>query len=408
MTADRDAVKVFTVVGEESGDQLGARLMEALVRQTEGRARFSGIGGSRMEALGLTSLFPLHDIAVMGITAVLGRLPTIVRRVHQTVDAALAADPDVVVIIDSPDFTHQVAKRIRRKRPGLPIVDYVSPSVWAWRPGRARRMAVYVDHLLALFPFEPMIHQRLAGPPTTYVGHPLLDRPEVLVPAVGERRPLSEDGALPLLLVLPGSRSGEIDRMLGVFGETIGLLAAQGARFELLIPAVPRLADRIRRETASWTVRPTVVTGEAEKFAAFRRAHAALATSGTVTLELALAGVPMVVGYRRDPLFRIITDVVRRIPGQVQVSSMVLANIILGRNVVPDHLDPDLSAATLAAELLPLLSESPERRAQVSGLEELWTRMALPDGRKAADIAARIVLDMARDGRSMGGPARLT
>lgn len=391
---DAHVLRVFLVVGEESGDQLGSRLMEALIRRTGGAVHFSGVGGTRMEALGLSSLFPLHDIAVMGITAVLGRLPTIVRRVYQAVDAALAAEPDVVVIIDSPDFTHQVAKRIRKRRPAIPIVDYVSPSVWAWRPGRARTMARYVDHLLALLPFEPAIHARLGGPHTTYVGHPLVDRPELLQPRPGERAAIDVSDR-PVLLVLPGSRSGEVDRMLGVFGETVDRLAQAGRAFEVVIPAVPRLADRIAAETAAWAVRPTVVTGEVEKFAAFRRAHAALATSGTVTLELALAGVPMVVAYRRDPVFKAVTELVRRIPGQVQVDSMVLANIILGERIVPDHLDPDVTAGVLARDLLPLLSDTAERRTQTAGLARLWRAMALPAGLKAADLAADIVLDVA-------------
>lgn len=403
---DRDGLlDVFLVVGEESGDQLGARLMEAIIRQSGGRVHFSGVGGSRMAALGLSSLFPLHDIAVMGITAVLARLPTILRRVRETAAAVIAADPDVLVIVDSPDFTHRVARAVRKARPDIPIVDYVSPTVWAWRPGRARRMAAYVDHLLALFPFEPAVHARLGGPPTTYVGHPLLDRPELLVPAPGERVPV-ETADPPQLLVLPGSRAGEIERMLGVFGETVARIAADGHRFALTIPAVPRLADRIARETAGWAVRPTVVTGEAEKFAAFRRAHAALATSGTVTLELALAGVPMVVGYVRDPLFRLITDVVRRIPGQVQVTSMVLANIVLSRNVVPDHLDPHVDSAVLARDLAPLLSDSPQRRAQEQAFDALWDAMALPEGVAAADVAAAVVLDLsARRDRSSAAPA---
>jgi lipid-A-disaccharide synthase len=396
-------LRVFLVVGEESGDQLGSRLMETLIRRTGGAVRFSGVGGARMEALGLSSLFPLHDIAVMGITAVLGRLPTILRRIRQTAEAAVADDPDVLVIIDSPDFTHRVAKVVRKRHPEIPVVDYVSPSVWAWRPGRARRMAAYVDHLLALLPFEPEIHRRLGGPPTTYVGHPLTDRPELLRPAPGERVPIAE-ATPPRLLVLPGSRGGEIDRMLGVFGETVGRLKAEGHAFDLTIPAVSRLADRIAAETAGWAVRPEVVTGEAAKFAAFRSAHAALATSGTVTLELALAGVPMVVAYRRDPLFRLITDVVRLVPGQVQVSSMVLANIVLGERIVPDHLDPHVDAVTLARDLAPLLADSPQRRAQVDGLARLWTAMAPPAGRPAAEIAADVVLDAAISGAEV--PAR--
>ena len=185
MTTDRP-LKVFLVVGEESGDQLGARLMAALRRQDETIA-FGGVGGDRMAGEGFASLFPLHDIAVMGIGPVLRRLPTILRRIRETVAAVVAARPDVLVIIDSPDFTHRVARQVRARLPDLPVVDYVSPSVWAWRPGRARRMAAYVDRLLALLPFEPAIHARLGGPATSYVGHPLIDRPEVLRPAPGER-----------------------------------------------------------------------------------------------------------------------------------------------------------------------------------------------------------------------------
>lgn len=226
--------------------------MEALQRRTAGAVAFSGVGGSRMAERGLASLFPLHDIAVMGFGPVIARLPTIVRRVYATVAAAVAADPDVVVIIDSPDFTHQVAKRIRKARPDLPIVDYVSPTVWVWRPGRAAKMAAYVDHLLAILPFEPAVHRQLGGPPTTYVGHPLVDRPELLRPAPGERPPLGE--GLPTLLVLPGSRGGEIGRLLDVFGATIARLKADGHRFRLVLPAVGHLVARIREGTAGWAV----------------------------------------------------------------------------------------------------------------------------------------------------------
>ncbi|WP_181707118.1 lipid-A-disaccharide synthase [Chthonobacter rhizosphaerae] len=394
MSSDSRPLHVFLVVGEESGDQLGARLMEALIRRTGGSVRFSGLGGSRMQALGLAPLFPLHDIAVMGIGPVLARLPTLVRRVYATVTAALAADPDVMVIIDSPDFTHQVAKRVRKERGAIPIVGYVSPSVWAWRPGRARKMAVYVDHLLAILPFEPEIHARLGGPTTTYVGHPLIDRPDLLLGTDGERQPLATADP-PTLLVLPGSRHSEVSRLLEVFGETVGRLAAKGVRFECVIPAVPHLQETITAGSASWAVRPTIVSGEAAKFAAFRRAHAALAASGTVTLELALAGVPMVVAYRLDALFRIVKRIVLA-TGQPQVSSMVLPNIILGRNVIPEHLDADVTADGLAAAVAPLLADTAERARQVEALGDLWTRMALPGGRSPGDAAADVVLATAR------------
>lgn len=391
-------IKVFLVVGEESGDQLGARLMAALRETSDRPIAFAGVGGERMALKGLSSLFPLHDIAVMGIGPVIRRLPVILSRIAETAGAAIAWQPDVMVIIDSPDFTHRVAAAVRRAMPDIPIVDYVSPSIWAWRPGRARKMAAYVDHLLALLPFEPEMHARLGGPPASYVGHPLIDAPELLRPAPAERSAIGDTNT-PTLLVLPGSRGGEIDRMLALYGEVVGRLAASGRRFRLRLPAVERHRERIVADTASWAVVPEIIVGERDKFAAFRGAHAALATSGTVTLELALAGVPMVVAYSRDPLFKLVSEVVRRIPGQVQISSFVLPNIILGANAIPEYLDPQLDPAVLAAKVGALLSDGPERAEQVTALERLWSVMALPDGRPAADSAADIVLALARDGR---------
>jgi lipid-A-disaccharide synthase len=384
-------LSVFIVAGEESGDQLASRLMDALIRRTGGDIRFAGVGGARMQALGLSSLFPIQDIAVMGISAVLGRLPTILRRIRQTVQAALEASPDVLVIVDSPDFTHRVARAVRAKRPDLPVVAYVSPTVWAWRPGRARKMAAYVDQLLAILPFEPDVHARLGGPPTTYVGHPLTDRPDQLLPGPGERTSVTATDS-PVLLLLPGSRAGEVKRCLADLAAAVARLHADGVRFEAVIPAVPHLEDAIRQATASWPVRPRIVRGEAEKFAAFRSAHAAITVSGTVTLELALCGVPMTVVYRRDRLFRAVTEVVRRIPGQVTVSSMVLPNIVLAENVVPEHLDDDIDPAILAGEAAALLRNSAERRAQITAFRRLWDVMRVPGAAPAADAAATVVL----------------
>src|SRR5690606_6571830 len=205
MDGSAKPLHIFLVAGEQSGDALGASLMAALQARLGERVVFSGVGGALMETCGLESLFPLSDVAVMGPLSILPRLPRIVRRVHRTVDAAVAAQPDVVVIIDSPEFTHAIAKRVRRRCPGIPIIDYVSPSVWAWRPGRAKRMRGHIDHALALLPFEPEAHQRLGGPACTYVGHPLIERCEWLdqpdpLP-LAERLGLQTDR--PVLLVLP-------------------------------------------------------------------------------------------------------------------------------------------------------------------------------------------------------------
>ena len=212
---------VFLVAGEESGDRLGAALMVALKQRSNGRVRFSGVGGARMAEQGMASLFPLGDLAIMGFAEIPARLPKILTRIRETADAVIAAKPDVLVIIDSPEFTHRVARRVRARAPSIPIVDYVCPSVWAWRPGRARAMRGYVDHVLALLPFEPAVMAKLGGPPCSFVGHPLSER-------VGEMRPNAEEARRrladpPLLLVLPGSRNSEIRRLAGVFGETLGI-----------------------------------------------------------------------------------------------------------------------------------------------------------------------------------------
>jgi lipid-A-disaccharide synthase len=376
---------VFIVAGEESGDQLGAGLMRA-IRARKDEVRFVGVGGLRMVAEGLDPLFPVTDLSHHGLTAVFANLPLILRRIRETVDAAVAAAPDVAVFIDSPDFNLRVARRLRARARDIPIVDYVSPTVWAWRPGRAAAMAGHVDHLLAILPFEPEVHRRLGGPATTYVGHPLVEKLGLLRPAPGERPPLGE-GRTPTLLVLPGSRRSEISRLLTPFGAAVRRLAETHPGLEVVLPAVPHLRDRIVAGVAGWPVKPEIVDGETAKFAAFRRAHAALAASGTVTLELALSGVPMVVAYRLDP-------VARAFKWLISVNSNVLANLVLGDNAIPEFIDADATPENLAAAVDPLLSHTAARAAQVAAFARLDGLM-IPDGPGPSDQAAAIVLDAA-------------
>src|SRR5215470_11859846 len=248
-SAEGQDLRLFIVAGEPSGDALGAKLMAAINQRRRGRVRYVGVGGAQMAEQGLISQFPLEDVAVMGPGAILARLPKLLARVYTTATAAVAAEPDALVIIDSPEFTHPIAKRVRRRRPAIPIIDYVSPSVWAWRPGRARSMRAYVDHVLALLPFEPDAHARLGGPPCTYVGHPLIER-------VGWMRALD---TLPLakrlaqapdahvLVVLPGSRASEIGRLMQPFGEALGRLMQQGRKFEVVVPTVEAVRALIER-----------------------------------------------------------------------------------------------------------------------------------------------------------------
>jgi lipid-A-disaccharide synthase len=385
-------LSIYLVAAEESGDALGAALVRALRSDTGGALVLAGVGGRAMAAEGVVSPFPTDDLAIVGVSAIPARLRLILRRIRETADAVIAARPDALVIIDSPDFTHRVARRVRARAPSIPIVDYVSPTVWAWRSGRARAMRAYVDCVLAILPFEPAAHQRLGGPPCVYVGHPLIERLSDLRPnpREAERRRSSP----PLVLVLPGSRSSEIRLLLAVFGEAIANLHARVGAVELVLPTMPHLAARVGAGVANWAVKPRIVTEPAEKWAAFRNARAALAASGTVTLELALAGVPTVAAYRLTLVEEIIARVARI---KQRLASIILANLVLGENIVPELLQHDCTPERLAAALAPLLSDTPEWRRQIGAFARLDSIMALdtlPSARAAA-----VVLEAARSGR---------
>lgn len=392
-------IRLFIVAGEHSGDALGGKLIAALKRQLGPRLKFAGVGGEDMAREGFVSDFPLADVAVMGPLSILRHLPRIVRRVHATVDSALRFDPHVVVIIDSPEFTHPIAKRIRKRRPEIPIIDYVSPSVWAWRPGRAKKMKPYVDRILGILPFEPAAHERLGGPPCTYVGHSLIERFDWLRDLDPEplKARLGLDPKRPLLVVLPGSRTSEVGRLMEPFGETIRELIAVGVTPEVIVPTVPHRREQIVKASRSWPVQPHFVEGEADKFRAFKAADAALAASGTVTLELALAGTPMVVAYRVDP---VAAPFLRRM---IKAPTTVLANLVLGENVFPEFHQEKSAPPALAAALRPLFGDTPERRAQLASLARIPGVMRI-DGPSPSDTAAKIVVDYALGNSRRAGP----
>ncbi len=246
--------------------------MGALREALNGHVAFVGVGGEAMAAEGLESLFPISDIAVMGILPVLARLPRLIARIRQTAQAIVAAKPDALVIIDSPDFTHRVARRVRKALPDLPIVDYVSPSVWAWRPGRAKAMRAYVDCVLALLPFEPEAYVRLEGPPCVYVGHPLIERLDDLRPNADEARRRAAEP--PIVVVLPGSRRSEIRRLMDDFGGALDGLRELVGPFTVVLPTLPHIENEVRARAALWRQTPRIVLGDAPKFEAFRTARA--------------------------------------------------------------------------------------------------------------------------------------
>lgn len=384
------ARKIFLIATEESGDRLGASLMKVLRQRLGGAVRFEGVGGQSMAREGLISLFPIERLSIMGLAAVVKQLPMILRLIRQTATAVTEASPDILVIIDSPDFTHRVARRVRARDPFIPIIDYVSPSVWAWRPGRARAMCAYVDHVLALLPFEPEEYRRLRGPPCSYVGHPLTEQIGTLRPNPDENK--RREAQPPVLLVLPGSRRSEIRHHMAVFGETLGRLKAEGTPFELILPTMPHLQDVVREAVKNWPVQPRIAIGEQEKRAAFRIAHAALAKSGTVTLELALAGVPMVAAYRAGSAE---AWILRR---AINVKSVILANLVVGENVVPEFLQQDCAPEKLSQALRDVLTDSPSRRRQIQAFAKIDAVMS--GGKQSPSVrAADIVLATLRKSR---------
>jgi lipid-A-disaccharide synthase len=372
-------VRLFLVAGEPSGDRLGAALMAGL-RSLVPEVTFAGVGGPAMAAEGLHSLFPMQDIAVMGLVEVLPKYFALKARIRQTAAAVLADPPDALVTIDSPDFCLRVARIVRAARPGLRTIHYVAPSVWAWRPGRAARMAQVIDHVLALLPFEPP-YMTAAGMTCDFVGHPVVAEPRATPQEANAFL-----GTGPLVLALPGSRRGEIARMAPVIGTTLALLGPRFSTLRVVLPTLPHLAADLRGLVRDWPVRPEIVTDPARKRAAFAAADAALAASGTVSLELAANGCPMVIGYRMHP----VTEwLMRRL---ARIDTVTLVNLVSETRAVPEFLGRDCRAARLAPALAVLLSDPAARRAQDDAMQVTMTRL----GRGGEDPglrAARSVLD---------------
>jgi lipid-A-disaccharide synthase len=367
--------------------------MRGLRQRSTGPLKFSGVGGREMAAAGLVSLLPMDDFAIIGFSAIPGRLPRILSHMARVVRAVLARRPNVLVIIDSPAFTLRVARFVRRFDRSIPIVDYVSPSVWAWRAGRAASMRRYVDHVLALLPFEPDVHRRLGGPPCSYVGHPLIEEVSKLRPNHAEAQRRTADP--PLVLAMPGSRSSEIARLAGIFGDALALVAERAGPIEVVVPTVPHLLAQVTQATSRWRIKPRVVVEQAEKHAALRLARAALGKSGTTTLELAVAGVPMVAAYK---VSAVEAFVIRRL---VRVPSYILANLVIGRNVVPEVVQEDCTPERLAATLIPLLGDTPERRLQVEAFATLDAIMEIGSRAPAARAADIVLGHLRRDAGAM-------
>ena len=377
-------LKIAIVAGEESGDLLGADLVRALQRATGRDVELVGIGGRHLQALGLNPLFDGSEIALMGFTAILRDLPRLIRRIGETARAIAASKPDCLITIDSPDFSLRVTTKVRALNSDIPIIHYVCPSVWAWRPGRAKAMRPHVDRVLCILPFEVSELDRLGGPPGTYVGHRLTQEAGVIAASAAQAQPRDLSASREKTLLLPpGSRRGEVRGLLEPFGKTVTALRTRGHRLRLLLPTVPHVAETVHAAVAGWEQQPEIILEPSRKWQAFGEADAALIASGTVSLELALSGVPMVSAYKLDAIARVLQ-------GMVTVWSALLPNLIADRAIVPEFYDRYVRPENLARHLEALFDDTGFRAWQKDGFAEVARRMAT--SRPSGEIAAEAVL----------------
>ena len=382
---------IFLVAGEPSGDNLGAKLMAALKRAAPGGVRFAGVGGERMQAEGLSSLFALSDLSVMGLAEVVPRLPTIFARLRQTADAIREMRPDAVVLIDAPSFGLRVADRVRGH--GIPVVQYVAPQLWAWRPGRAKKLAGRIDALLALLPFEPEFFAKL-GLACTHVGHPVLEDGLLPGDAAEFRRRHAIGASEKIVVVLPGSRAGLFKRMAPIFAASATLLAAKRAGLVFVLPYVANTAAQSADFAKTLPGKVVRVLEATDKRASFRAGDAALSVSGTSTLELAVAGLPTVVVHRVNALSGYLARKMIRVP------FVAMPNVIAGKRIVPELLQGDCTPARLAAEIETLLADADAARRMRADLDGVCDALGradlangpghLPSERAAAAVLAAI------------------
>lgn len=385
-------MKLFLIAGEPSGDRLGAALMAGLRTLVPG-VTFEGIAGPAMQAGGMTSLFPMKELSVMGLAEVLPKYRHLKRRIAQTAAAVLAADPAALVTIDSPDFSLRVARLVKAARPDLPTIHYVAPSVWAWRPGRAARMAGVIDHVLALLPFEPP-YMTAAGMTCDFVGHPV----------VAERLATAREadalrGTSPLILALPGSRRGEVTRLSPVIGQTLTLLKVRFPGLRVVLPTVASVAPLIRDLVRDWPVRPEVIENADRKRAAFAAADVAVAASGTVSLELAANDCPMVIAYDMHPV------TMRLMQRMKRVDTVTLVNLVSESRTVPEFIGRDCRAARIAPAVARLLTDPEALAAQKAAMALAMDRLGRGGEAPGLRAARSVLAALGRGSRSRSDPA---
>jgi len=376
---------IFLIAGEPSGDLLGARLMAALRRMGPPDLRFVGIGGERMVAEGLELFFPQKELAHFGLFELLAHVPHLLGRIKQTIDEVKRVRPAALVTIDAPDFSFRVAKKLKGQ--GIPLIHYVAPTVWAWRPKRAKKIAGFLDHLLTLLPFEPPYFTKV-GLASTFVGHAIIESPIAEADAARYRTQHGLAADTPLLTVLLGSRRSEVTRLEPIFAATLALLKARHPDLVCAVPTVPQVAGLVQEAAKHWPVRTIITQTDAEKYDAFKASRAALACSGTVALELALARLPAIIAYRMSALTVMLY---RRL---IKVRFANLVNIMHDAMVVPEFLQENCVPEKLAGACDLLLTDEAARAAQIDELEQVAHWLGA-DHVPPSERAAAVVLQVA-------------
>lgn len=390
MTMPRDGsskiIKIFLLAGEPSGDALGARLMIGIKQRfpKEYPIEFHGVGGPLMENEGLKSLFPMEELTVMGVIEVLPKIPQLLRLIRQTAQAVIDLNPDVFVSIDAPDFSFRVAKKL--KSVSFPKVHYVAPSVWAWRPGRAAKIAKSYDHLLTLLPFEPPYFEK-EGLPATFVGHSVIETGAAHGDSEKFRSFHNLKADDPVMMILPGSRRSEVSRHLDIFKDTAEIVQKSIPGLSIVVPVIGKSSQIVKDHLKTWPMRTTTVEGETDKYDAMAGSDVALAASGTVGLELALARLPAIIAYKMHPLTAYLA---RKL---VKLDYVNLINILLNKEIVPEHILENCKSDILAPALIELFEDQNKRRMQAEGYEKAVALLGVGEdapGVRAADVISKV------------------
>lgn len=380
----QEPLRIFVIAGEASGDLLGANLMRAL-KDMRPDIHFQGVGGKNMQAQGLQSLFPMEELSVMGLAEVLPRLFKIMSRIRQTRKAALAFNPHAVISIDSPDFCFRVVKQIKSRNKDIPCVHYVAPSVWAWRPKRAEKVAKFLDHILTLLPFEPPYFTR-HGLDATFVGHPVVEKMDSRGDGTRFREKYGLRSNQPVFCMLPGSRMSELSRLLDKFCDTADLVLSHRHQAVIVIPTLPHLKGYIEKFFTGKGINPIIVTDDQDKYDSFAAGTAALAASGTVTLELALADTPHIIAYKLNPTSAWVAKHLVKTP------YVNLVNILLRRPVVPELLLEDCEPQPMSRALLRLMDDKDARSQQLMDFRQALIKIGLGDPQAPSERAATAVM----------------